>query len=389
MKMLPIDYAVRNLGRSPVRLALSVGGAMLVVLLVLTAAAFVRGMQRSLQVSAGERNVILLGAGSEESVERSEIGAATPALLAAAVPGIRTRLGVAYISPEVHLMTHISRRAGEDAAKYPAVLRGVTPEAFLVHSRARIVQGALPEPGKDQVLAGSLAAARMGLPAEALRPGATLYFDGRPWTVSGTFEAPGTVLEAELWMPLPDLQIAARRDNLSCVIATLDEATFEDVQEFCMQRLDLELVAMRETAYYGKLADFFRPIEVVVWATAGLIALGGLFGGLNTMHAAFASRVRELATLQTLGYPRRAIVLSLVQESLLAALAGALLAIVLAMLLLDGVAVRFSMGVFGLNVDSGTLLAGLFAGAAVGGLGALPPAVACLRLPITSALKSV
>src|SRR5262245_61330816 len=106
MRFLPLDYAVRNLGRSPLRLALSVGGAMLVVLLVLSAAAFVRGMKQSLKVSGGASNVILLGAGSEESVERSEISPNVPELVTASVPGIKTRLGVAYVSPEVHLMSN-------------------------------------------------------------------------------------------------------------------------------------------------------------------------------------------------------------------------------------------------------------------------------------------
>ena len=41
MRILPLEYAVRNLGRSPGRLVLTVGGSMLVVLLVLTAAGFI------------------------------------------------------------------------------------------------------------------------------------------------------------------------------------------------------------------------------------------------------------------------------------------------------------------------------------------------------------
>ena len=40
MRLLPWDYGVRNLARSPVRLALSLAGAALVVLLVLAAGAY-------------------------------------------------------------------------------------------------------------------------------------------------------------------------------------------------------------------------------------------------------------------------------------------------------------------------------------------------------------
>ena len=101
MRLIPWDYAVRNLGRSPARLALSLAGSALVVLLVLAAGAFVRGMSDSLRQTGGDRNVILLGAGSEESFERSEISPAVPVQATASVPGIKARLGTPYVSPEV------------------------------------------------------------------------------------------------------------------------------------------------------------------------------------------------------------------------------------------------------------------------------------------------
>ena len=387
MKLLPFDYAVRNLSRSPLRLALAVAGSVLVVMLILAAGAFVRGMEKSLRVSGGEKNVILLGAGSEESFERSEIQPSVPGLVLASVPGIKQRLGAAYVSPEVFLMTNL-KLARDDPHALQAMLRGVTPAAFLVHSQARIVEGRLAEAGGDEIIVGTLAATKMGLDESRLAIGQSLVFDNRPWRVVGRFEAPGTVMEAEIWTPLSDLQIAARRDNLSCVVVTLDDAEFDDVDAFARQRLDLELVAIRETEYFAKLSAFFRPIQWMVWATALLIAIGGLLGGLNTMYAAFASRVREIGALQSLGFSRAAVVASLMQESLLATAAGALIAALLAQIFLDGVNVRFSMGVFGLTIDPATLALGLLASVFLGVIGALPPAWRCLRLPINEALKA-
>jgi putative ABC transport system permease protein len=387
MRLLPWEYGVRNLGRSPLRLALSIAGGALVVLLVLAAGAFVRGMEKSLRVSGAESNVILLGAGSEESLERSEIVPSAGQLLVASVDGIKSRAGVHYVSPEVHLMTELHEQ--RDGKPVPVLLRGVTPEAFLVHAQVRMTEGRAPEPGRDEMIVGRLAYTRMGLPPQRLAMGQTLYFDGRPWTIVGSFEAPSTVMEAEVWCPLRDLQIAARRDNLSCVVATLGpDAEFADVQLFTTLRTDLELVAIPEAKYYANLLAFFSPVRAMVWATALLIALGGLFGGLNTMYAAFASRVRELGALQAMGYSRRAIVVSLVQESVLATVAGALAAAALGVMLLDGLAVRFSMGAFGLVVDAPVLTAGLVAGVLLGVVGALPPAWRSLRMPITEALKA-
>ena len=388
MRLLPWEYGVRNLGRSPLRLGLSVGGAALVVLLVLAAGAFVRGMEKSLRVSGGSDNVILLGAGSEESFERSEIGPAVGSLVQAAVPGIKARAGVAYVSPEVHLMTELQEAPG--GRPLPVLLRGVTPEALLVHTQVRVVEGRLPQPGEAEMMVGRLAGTRMDLSADRLAVGQTLWFDKRAWTIVGEFEAPGTVMESEVWCPLSQLQIAARRDNLSCVVLTLDPARgeFADVDLFCKTRLDLELVAMRERDYYAGLLAFFRPIRAMVWVTALLVATGGIMGGLNTMYAAFAARVRELGSLQAIGYSRTAIVVSLVQESLLAAAAGALLAAVAGVMLLDGLSVRFSMGAFGLVVDPPVVGMGLLAGVLLGVIGALPPAWRCLRMPITEALKA-
>ena len=388
MRRLPFDYAARNLGRSPMRLALSVAGGAMVVLLVLAAGAFVRGMSKSLDISGGDRNVILLGAGSEESLERSEIDPSVGALAMASIPGIKATAGVPYVAPEVHLMSEL-RLGAADGLLVTALLRGITPEAFLVHDRTRIIDGRAPEPGRDEMIVGRLAHTRMGISAAVLGAGSKVWFDKRPWTIVGVFESPGTVMEAEIWCPLRDLQIAAKRDNLSCVVLTLsDDAEFADVDAFCKQRLDLELVAMRETDYYDALSGFFAPVRAMVAATAALIALGGLFGGLNTMYAAFASRVRELGALQAMGFSRGAIVLSLMQESVLATMAGALLAAGIGLFVLDGLSVSFSMGAFGLVVDGLVLATGLLAGLFLGIAGALPPAWRCLRMPITEALKA-
>lgn len=413
MRLLPFAYAVRNLGRSPSRLLLSVAGAAMVVLLILVAGGFVNGMSRALRATGGEHNVILLGAGSEESVERSEISLATPGVIAASVAGVRTRAGVAYVSPEVHVMlpvgvgaaAPVKSSAGEGINQSAAakanlrqvMLRGITPAASLVHESVSLTEGRWPVSGADEVMVGRMAGTVLDVAENDVQIGKALVLDGRPWTIVGRFSAPGTVVEAEVWLPLADLMTATKRETISCVVLTLDpynEATgegaeFEDVAAFTKTRPDLELVPMTEREYYGKLANFFGPIKIVAWVTAGLIAVGGLFGGLNTMYAAFASRIRELGTLQSIGYRRLAIVWSMIQESTLATAAGGLIACAVGVFLLDGLAVRFSMGAFGLLIDETVIGLGLLTGLALGALGALPPAIRCLKPTIPVALKAV
>jgi putative ABC transport system permease protein len=385
--LLPLDYAVRNLGRSPLRLVLSVLGAALVVLLILAAGSFVRGMAASLRASGDERNVMILGAGSEESIERSEIPAGAASLIAASIPGLMSRHGIAYVSPEVNVALPVST---SPQPRHELVsVRGITPAALLVHGQVQLAEGRLPIPGRDEVMIGALAARKMGVADADLAPGRSVWIERRPWSIVGRFTAPGTVMDAEIWTPLYDIKAATRRETDSVVIVTLDTAEPADIDAFTKQRLDLELASIPEAEYYARLSRFFAPIRIVAWVTAILIGSGGLLGGLNTMYAAFASRVRELGMLQCLGYRRAAIIASLVQESVLAAAAGTLIAAIIGLSVLDGLSVRFTVGAFGLRVDPPVLLAGLLAGLLLGLIGALPPALRALRLPIPESLKAI
>lgn len=388
MKRLPFDYAVRNLGRSPRRLVAILLGNALVVLLILAAASFVEGMRSSLSLRNNSRNVLLLSTGSEESIERSQISAATPGLLAASLPGIRTVGGVPFLSPEIlsALVFYPDERASTELR---GIVRGITPGAFLVHDRVEIIGGRPPRPGSNELLAGSLAAAKLGLPESALAIGQALWFEGRPWTIVGHFRARGTVMDAEIWAPLTDLQVATKREGLSCVVVRLGAAEFADLDAFTKMRVDLELSAVSEADYYASMLRFYRPIAAMIWVTALLIALAGILGGLNTLYSAFSARVREIAMLQALGFSRRAIVLSLMQEALLAAACGALLAILVAKVSLEGISIPFSMGVFQLTLNSSVLAAGASMSLFLGLIGALPPALRCLKMPIPESLKSL
>jgi len=389
MRQLPFQYAFRNLGRSRVRLLASLLGSTLVVLLILAAGGFVRGMQRTLTQSQPlSENVMILGVGSEEGVERSQIDASVAGITGASIAGIKQRGGVLFVSPEIHAALPV-RESAQHESDHPAVMRGIRTEALLVHPEIEIIQGRSPRQGLDELMVGQLAATRLGLPDERLDIGQSLYFDNRDWTIVGRFSAPNTVMNAEIWIPLTDLQIATNRESsLSCVLITLEEARFADADLFAKSRLDLEITVMRESDYYASIAAFYGPIRIMIIITATLIASGGILGGLNTMYAAFAARVREVGMLQSLGYTRSAIVMNLTEESLFASACGALIGASLGLLLLNGLAVRFSMGAFAITIDAPVLLIGILGGLLVGFIGAIPPAIRCLRLPITEALKS-
>lgn len=381
MRGLPFEYAVRNLGRNPARLAMSAGGSMLVVLLVIAAASFITGMNKSLRVSGSSRNFILMGAGSEESVERSEIAMRTTSIAATGISGIERIAGADAVSPEVHSALPVVTEAGR---AQNTLIRGVTPAAFLVHREVALDRGRLPDPGADELIVGRLAARNLGL----LDVGSTVQIDERPFEVVGIMSADGGVVEGEIWMPLSDILIITQRDSLSCVVLRRVDESMSAAQGFAATRLDLELSAIREDEYFAGLAAFFEPVRLMVIATAFLVAAGGVVGGLNTTYAAFASRIREIGTLRTLGYSRLAILRTLIEESILMASIGGLLAAVVGRTVFNGLTVQFSMGAFGLEVGPAEIALGLVAGLLLGMAGAMIPAYRCLRLPIPEALRA-
>lgn len=380
--LLPFSYAVRNLYRDRTRLLQTLGGSALVVFLVMGAHALNEGMRRTLNASGSPHNMLILGKGSEESVQRSEISERAAGITEASISGIYAPLGERAVSPQI---VHMANLALPDGRSLRGLVRGVNAKALLTHPEVTLIDGHFPGPG--EIMAGRLAWKRFGVAASDLAPGTELKLDTATLTVSGIFAAPGTVLESELWMDINDLRTLAQRETISAVVVRLDTGDPVDVQLFTRQRLDLELSAVSEKDYYARLAAFYAPVRAMTWTTAALIAAAAVFGGLNTLYAAFASRVREIATLQAIGFRRTAVVISFIQESMMTSLFGTLLGALAAVLVLADRVVYLSAGAFRLGFGPDTLFAGVIAGTLLGLIGAVPPAIRCLKPNLPQALR--
>jgi len=306
--------------------------------------------------------------------------------LSASLDGVQQRFGIRHLSPELYLGTRIS--VSDEDVKGLGLVRGVTTTAPLVRTKVQIVEGDWPGPG--EVLVGKLAHSKLGCREDSLAIGDVVQFDGRDWRVSGRFTAGGSAFESELWCPLDDMQAALKRQDLSLVAVKLSSAgSPADVELFCSERLDLELKAVPEAQFYASLQQHYKPVRMLGWLVVWLIAGAGVFAGLNTMYGAVVGRIRELSTLQAMGFRRRAITLSLIQEAVLLAVGGSLIASVLAFSLINGTAVRFTMGAFALRVDSVAIVVGCGTGLLLGLLGAIPPAMKAMRLAIVQGIKAV
>lgn len=389
-RRLPFDYAVRNLGRRPVRTLLSGASSALVAALFVATAAFVGGLSSGFGRAGQEDVVILLSRVSEGDLLRSTVPAALPGIIAAEVEDVARPGGVPAVSPEIHMGTSLrlgpAPPDGADDRAHQVFVRGVTERAFLVHDAVTLVEGRLP--GPSEVLVGRVVPKQLGLDPALFAVGRELRFEGGVFTVSGTFAAPGTTVESELFAPLQDLRSLTRREDSSAVFVRVAEpAAAAELALFAQRRIDLELVAVPSVEYYGALAAYFGPIRALAWVLAAMMAGAALFGGANTLSAAVQDRLRELATLRAIGYPARAIAASLLQESLVLAAAGGLCGLALARLALAGAAVRIAMGAFTLEIGPEAVLAGFGAALLLGLVGTLPAALAVARLPVVVALQ--
>ncbi len=384
-RLLPWEYAIRNLFRRPLRTVLTFAGLTTVILLVFVVVGFIRGLEKSLAVSGDPQVALIISLGMGENLEYSSIVMSTSDVVAASVEGIQERYGQKYVSPELFLGTEMKVVGSEQPAK--GLVRGVTPSALLVRRKVELNEGQWPRAG--EVIVGHLAATKLAAEADALAIGKTLEFEGREWRISGTFSAAGAAFESEVWCRLDDLQQAMKRQDLSLVAVTLAPGTdFSNLELFCMERLDLELQALQEVEYYASLQRDYGPVRMLAWLVVLLVSGAGIFAGLNTMYGSVVGRIRELASLQTIGFVRRAILASLVQEGVILAAAASLLATAAALAFINQAAVRFTMGAFSLQIDEVAVLIGCGVGLLLGVLGAIPPAIRALRMPIVDGLKA-
>lgn len=375
--MLPFAYVLRNLTRRGTRTAVTLLGLAATSILVVAMHAFASGMERAGAHSADPAMAFLLGVASEVDLVRSVVPRGSAETAAASVPGVLTVGQRRAASIELHIASRVADQV--------ALLRGITPAAWLVHRDVQITAGREPA-GPFELMVGALAHTRMGLPKEAIAIGKTIQLERRDFTIVGRFESPGTMLEAEFWGRLEDIMLATRREDVSCVVLRLESPErLGEVQVFTQRRLDLELTTMSARELLTSLTESLVPILALARWMAVLAIVAGAFACANTMFAAVLARTRELATLRTIGYTPTALATSLVLESALTALAGGGLGTLLALAIGD-VSMRYPMGALSLTPDVEARLWGLSAALISGVLGGIVPAIRAVRIPLVEAI---
>ncbi len=349
--------------------------------------AMAEGFQSTLKSTGREDIALVLRGGSS-----AELNSGLPreqATLIKQAPGVRQRSdGQPIASAEMIVIAELLK-TGETTGSNITV-RGVEPAAFALRPQLKIVDGRVFRPGLRELIVGS----GVNQQFQGARIGATLRMRGSNWTVVGVFES-GDANESELWADVEVAQTTFNRRGFSSVRLQLDHAAdLRTVKDALTADPRLNVDVESEQQYYsGQTEQFRKTIGLLAGVVTAIMALGATFAALNTMYAAVGARAREIATLRAIGFGGTPVVISVMIESLLLALAGGVFGALLAYLLFNNMAVstlgaNFSQVVFRFDVTPALVQRGLIIAIVIGMFGGLLPALRAARLPVTTALRA-
>lgn len=366
---------------------IGISGVVLVLVGVLSIAA---GFRRAMVSTGSPESVIVLRSGSDSEMV-SGLSREQTRLIADA-PGLARDTEGPLSSAELFVIINLPKRStGTDAN---VSFRGVGPMAAKVRGNLRMLEGRMFEPGRNEIVVGAGAAGQFA----GLDLGRSLRIGQTDWNIVGIFAADGQLAESELWTDASVLQPAYHRGDTyqSVQLRLSTPGAFRELKDALTSnpRLNVKVARLSEytAAQSTTVTQFIQGLGFFI---AGLMALGAVFGALNTMYSAVAARTREIATLRALGFGSSPVVISVLLESLILALLGGALGATAAYLAFNGRQAStinwqsFSQVAFSFAVTPELLLRAITWSALIGLLGGLFPAFRAARIPIASALREV
>ena len=349
-----------------------------------------RGFRATLVASGSEDNAIVLRAGATSEM-MSGIKLEDIKILQDA-PGVARALDAPLVTSEVVVVAPFPlRAAGTDAN---AQIRGVSANVLTIRRNVKIVQGRMFQPGLAELIVGKNASSSYS----GLTLGNTVNFGGGHWQVVGIFDAGGSSFDSEVWCDARVLDdVYKRPSNIfqSATVHLSSPGAFEQFKDAVTSDRRLNFDVTREIDYYAKQSTrMTQLITILGGLVAFVMAIGAVFGALNTMYSAVAERGREIATMRALGFGGGAVVFSFLVEALLISFVGGAIGCV-AVLPLNGLTTgtmnwqTFSQLAFAFRITPALLLAGIVFALLMGLLGGLPPAMRAAWRPVAVALREL
>ena len=352
--------------------------------------AMAQGFGVTLKATGKADRVMFLSAGVTAELSSVLVPDALPILRE--LPGIaRDAENQPLASAEVVVITELYRGTGAQRASVNVTLRGVEPAGLTLRPELKLVEGRWFTPGLREIIVGRSAASQF----DGIKLGAALKFRGSEWTVVGTFTSDGDAHESELWTDANTARSAFGRGNSasSLVAQMTSPAAIEQIKAGVKSDPRLQVDATPELEYFASQSkQFTEQIGLLTGVVTVIMAIGALFGALNSMYSAVSTRQVEIATLRAIGFGGLPVVLSVLAEAMLLALSGGVLGALLAYVLFNNMSVstlgsNFTQVAFNFAVTPALMEKGLFWALAIGVLGGLPPALKAARQPVVEALR--
>jgi len=387
---VPISYNLRSVRArwtSTIVAILGIAGTVGVFVAMLSLA---RGFRSTLVASGSPTNALVMRAGASSEMMGGITLDSVKVLQDA--PGIaRDNSGPLVTQEVVGVVPFPLVSTGTDAN---VQIRGVSPNVLRIRTFAKIVQGRMFVPGLTELVVGKNASRTYA----GLTLGNTVNFAGGRWQVVGVFDAGGSAFDSEVWCDGRILaQVLKRPENIfqSATVRLASADSFQRFKDAVTSDPRMNVDVMREIDYYAKQSTTMtRLITVLGGLVAAIMAIGAIFGALNTMYSAVAERGREIATMRALGFSAWHVVLSFLFEALLISFIAGLVGC-LAVLPLNGLTTNtmnfqtFSNVAFAFRITLGLLVLGVLFGLIMGVLGGMIPALRAAFRPVATALREL
>ena len=376
----------QRLGSSSV-VVVGIAGVVGVLVALLSMA---EGFASTLRDTGSDDTVVVIRAGSQTELN-SVIDHDTAVVASQAAQVLHNAKHEPIASPELEVIASLPKKS--DGLDSNVAIRGVGPHAWELWPTLKIIAGRKFTPGLHELIAGKGAVVQF----RGLNVGSNLRLSGQSWVIVGTFDS-GDSHNSELWGDTDIVGSAYRRggSTSSVTMRLVDKGEFEPLKAALTTdpRIKVDVESTRD--YYSKQSERTTGALKILGFTVGVImAVGAVFGALNTMYAAVATRAREIATLRAIGFRGVPVVVSVLIETLLLALLGGILGAGIAWAVFDNYTAstlsttNFSQVVFAFSVTPALLWSGLTWALAIGFVGGLFPAVRAARIPVTAGLREL
>jgi putative ABC transport system permease protein len=387
---IPLIYNVRSVRArwtSTIVAVLGIAGTVGVFVAMLSLA---RGFKATLVASGSPDNALVMRAGSSSEM----MGGITLDSIKVIqdAPGVaRGSNGPLITQDVVGVMPIPLISTGTDAN---VQIRGVSPNVLEIRKFVKMSQGRMFNPGMSEIVVGKNASKTYS----GLTVGNKIDMAGGHWEVVGVFDANGSAFDSEIWTDSRVLNdILKRPSNIfqSATVHLESPSSFQALKDSLTSDPRLNVDVTREIDYYAKQSTTMTTLITVLGGlVAAIMAIGAVFGALNTMYSAVAERGREIATMRALGFNAYSVVFSFLVEALLISFIGGVIGC-LVVLPLNGLTTStmnfqtFSNLAFAFKITPELLIKGVIFALVMGVVGGLLPAVRAASLPVATALREL